>query len=495
MDIYRKSNKEYNLETHLKNKEIIKTLKSILKNEDMNQSELIDTVNILADFIQYNSCYYFDIESFVNLADCIVNIIENFENQKICKENIIERLNLFLEKFTLYMNEFKKVNVFFFGEDKYQLLKSVVGVNITYIEKMDDFINSFKEHDNSIVDVLIISEETSTLKSNFNLYFNDIIFYDKSMNYMFDISEKIYYNNYDYNYLMKSLEKSKDTDIETLVVGNSYPLTGIDMNLITPKGISLALSSQDLYYSYQLAKVAIENNKNIKTCIIGGGYYLVNHDLSKARSEYSVSMVKNTYYPILKDKHNSETVETIEILNLEKVLKDKIIEYIFNLTILDYYFKDLIFRDNNGYFNLNFKREMNSMLGGIKLSEISESEKYRLGKIRANQHNKLSNYKQTTKEYNQIFNEFICYLHEKNVKPIIIVFPNTRYYSEFLNESYEREFYNIINKISEKFRIKLIDFSKKDIFEESDFIDFDHMNETGAMKITKEINKYLLNSK
>ena len=83
----------------------------------------------------------------------------------------------------------------------------------------------------------------------------------------------------------------------------------------------------------------------------------------------------------------------------------------------------------------------------------------------------------------------------KNVKPIIIIFPNTRYYSEFLNESYEREFYNIINKISEKFRIKLIDFSKKDIFEESDFIDFDHMNETGAMKITKEINKYLLNLK
>ena len=495
MDIYRKSNKEYNLETHLKNKEIIKTLKSVLKNEDMNQSELIDTVNILADFIQYNNCYYFDIESFVDLADCIVNIIENFENQKICKENIIERLNLFLEKFTLYMNEFNNVNIFFFGEDKYRLLKNVVGANVVYIEKMDDFINSFKDHDNSIVDVLIVSEETSILKTNFNLFFNDVIFYDKLMNYMFNISEKIYYNNYDYNYLIKSLEKSKDADIETIVVGNSYPLTGIDMKLVKPKGISLALSSQDLYYSYKLAKLAIENNENIKTCIIGGGYYLVNHDLSKARSEYSVSMVKNIYYPILKDKHNSETVETIELLNIEKVLKDKVIEYLFNLVILDYYFKDLIFRDNNGYFNLNYKREMNSMLGGIKLGDISESEKYILGKNRANQHNKLSEYKQTAKEYNEIFNEFICFLHEKNIEPIIIIFPNTKYYSEFLNESYEREFYNIIEHISRKWKIKLIDFSKKDIFEESDFIDFDHMSETGAIKITKEINKYLMISK
>jgi hypothetical protein len=491
MDSYREFNKEYNLEIHLKNKEIIKTLKSILNEECMNQSELIDTVNILADFIQYNSCYYFNIEAFVDLSDGIVNIIENFDNQEIYKENIVEKLKLLIEKFTLYMNEFNNVNIFFFGEDKYKLFKNIVSANIVHIDKIDDFIHSFKEHDNSIVDVLILSEETCELESKFNLFFNDIIFYDKLMNYMFNISDKIYYDNYDYNYLIKSLEKSKDADIEAIVVGNSYPLTGIDMKLLTIKGISLALSSQDLYYSYQLAKLAIENNENIKTCIIGGGYYLVNHDLSKARSEYSVSMVKNTYYPILKDKHNSETVETIEILNIKKFLNDKVIEYIFNLGVLDYYFKDLIFRDNDGYFNLNFKREMNSMLGGIKLSDISESEKYVLGKNRAGQHNKLSGYKETSKEYNEIFNEFICFLHEKNIEPIIIMFPNTKYYSKFLNESYEREFYNTIEQVNKKWKIKLIDFSKKDIFEESDFIDFDHMSEIGAIKITKEINQYL----
>ncbi len=83
------------------------------------------------------------------------------------------------------------------------------------------------------------------------MYFDDIIYYDKLMNHMFNISEKIYYNNYDYNYLLKSLEKYKSEDIETLVVGNSYPLTGIDIKLLNSNSVSLALSSQDLYYSYK----------------------------------------------------------------------------------------------------------------------------------------------------------------------------------------------------------------------------------------------------
>lgn len=74
------------------------------------------------------------------------------------------------------------------------------------------------------------------------------------MNDMFVISEKIYYENYDYNYLSKTLEKCKRENIETLVVGNSYPLTGIDSKLLSNISENLSISSQDLYYSYKLAE-------------------------------------------------------------------------------------------------------------------------------------------------------------------------------------------------------------------------------------------------
>ncbi|MGL5756418.1 MAG: hypothetical protein ACRCYC_13895 [Paraclostridium sp.] len=493
MGNYRETNNKYNLNEHLKNKEIIEAISNLLSKKNISESELIDIINILADFMQYNNEYYSNIKPFIDLADKLVNIIENFGDEDCCQAIIKDELNIYLNKFDTYMQKYDNINLFFYGVDKYNILKTSINHKIVYIENIDEYKNLYKQHDNSQINILIYSEESQVcdLDLDFKLYFNDVVYYDKTMNYMFDISNKIYYSNYDYNYLLKSLEKSKDKDIETIVVGNSYPLTGINTNLLVSKSISLALSSQDLYYSYKLAKLAIDNNKSIKRCIIGGGYYLVNHDLSKSKSDYSVNLIKNTYYPILKDKHNLEVVDCIELLNIEKVLNDKVLEYTFNLENLDYYFKDLIYRDNNGYFNINFKREMNSILRGTKLSDISELEKYRLGKERANQHNKLSSYSQTKEEYKCIFNQFINFLKEKNIEPIIVVFPNTKYYSEFLNKEYECEFYKILNEIEEKFKIKLIDFTKEGIFEECDFIDLDHIGEIGSVKITNLINQYL----
>ncbi|WP_147568541.1 hypothetical protein [[Clostridium] dakarense] len=429
------------------------------------------------------------------MADLIVSIIDEFNIQTIDQHmdttNIIEELKVSLCRLKEEIITNAKIKIYFYGKDKYNILEKSLIKDFEIIKNIDEYKNSDKKSQYSQINVLIVSEETINNNLDSNSYFNDIIYYDKLMNYMFNISGKIYYSNYDYNYLLKSLEKSKSKDIETIVVGNSYPLTGIDAKLLKDKTVSLALSSQDLYYPYKLAKLAINNNNNIKRCIIGAGYYLVNHDLSKSRSEDAIDRVKNVYYPILKDKHNSEQVDSIEIPDIKKVLNDNVINYIFDLSFIDTYFKDLIYRDNNGYFNLNFKREVNNMLGLVKLSDISEQEKWRLGECRADQHNKLSKYTKTTDEYNHIFNEFIGFLEENNIDPIIVIFPNTKYYSNFLDKNYENEFYNIMKKIKERYKVKIIDFSKENIFLEEDFIDFDHMSEAGAIKITKEINNLL----
>lgn len=491
---YRCNKNQYNIDIHLRNFEILECIISLLEKEYVNLDMLIDIINTLADFIQYNNNYYSSVDTFKELADLVVNIIEKFNCQSkyesISEYDIRGELKSLLYSLKREILSDFKIKIYFYGRDKYNILNKSLNKNITIIEDINEFKISHNLEQEREINVLIVSEETVDDDLYFKLYFNDIIYYDKLMNHIFNISEKIYYNNYDYNYLLKSLEKSKSKDIETIVVGNSYPLTGIDIKLLNSNSVSLSLSSQDLYYSYKLAQVAISNNKNIKRCIIGAGYYLVNHDLSKSKSEYSVNMVKNVYYPILKDKHNSNKVDIIEILNIEKILNDYVIRYILNLQFLDYHFKDLIYRDNNGYFNENFTRESNSILGGEKLSNISEEEKFRLGEYRANQHNKLSKYKETTDEYNYIFNEFISFLEENNIEPIIVVFPSTKYYSKFLDKNYEKEFYKIVDRIKE--RTKIIDFSKQDrLFIEDDFIDFDHMSEAGAIKITNELNKLL----
>lgn len=486
------SNK-YNLQKYISGNRIIDKIISILNTDNISTDTEIYIINSIADFIQNNLQYEY-LESFNKLADVVVSTIENFNNESVdlCRDrkNIIDNLIENLSDLKKDINNVE-VNLYFCGKDKYNIIDKCTNKKVIYIDNINEYIRLNNEPKNNQINILIVSEETVYSDLDFSLYFNDVLYYDKLMNAMFEISGKIYYENYDYNYLSKTLDKCKYENIDTLVVGNSYPLTGIDTKLLSGNSENLSISSQDLYYSYKLAKEVINSNKNIKRCIIGAGYYLVNHDLSKCKNEYSTHMIKNLYYPILKDKHNAEKVDIIELSNLRKELNNDLLDYIFNLEFLDNHFIDLRYRENNGYFNKVLKREMISTLNGVKLSNIIEDERYRLGEIRASKHNNLYKYTETKEEYNCIFNEFINFLEQKGVEPVIVVFPTTKYYSKFINKTYEVEFYKIINVIKEKYKVKLIDFSKTDIFEEDDFMDFDHMAESGAIKITHELNKIL----
>lgn len=484
---YRYVTRKYNIQRHIENFKFIRKSCEDLKTDD--KSEIIDVINSIADFLYDNSCFYEKQDFFSDMVDEVVRVIEAF-NSSFEKDISINKLILIMNGFCCELDKIP-VNIFFYGKDKYHILKSSSKVRMKNITDMDDYIKSYKKYHESSIDILIVSEETTNMNGDFTTYFSDVIHYDKLMNLIFSISENLYYERYDYNYLLKSMEQARRCDIETIVVGNSYPLTGIETKILTGKAVSLALSSQDLYYSYRLAVSAIKNNSNIKKCIIGAGYYLVNHDLSKSKSEDAIRRIKDVYYPILGDKHNSEAVEELEKITVTETLNDNVISFIFNLNFLEDYFKDLIYRSNDEYFNHYITREMNSVMKNIKLSDVYEDEKWRLGRWRAEQHNKLSKYMETTKEYEEIFNEFIDFLKESKVEPIIVVFPNTKYYSKYLNENYEKEFYGIISRKQNHCDLRVIDFSKNSMFLDEDFIDFDHMNQKGARKLTMELNKLL----
>ncbi|MDU4891635.1 MAG: hypothetical protein E6344_16400 [Clostridium sp.] len=460
----------------------------LLKNIDKVDS--VEVINSIADFLQRNYQYQ-NMKSFEETVDKLVNIIEDFNANKEVKGDKIKSLALSLEELSGNLKKQNEIKLFFYGKDKYHMLDKVLNLNISFIEDINKYIRKVESKDEFSSYILVVSEETTSTELDYKTYFDCIVYYDKLMNYLFDIGEKIYYSNYDYYYLSNELGKSKEKDVDTIIVGNSYPLTGIKAELLKSKAINLSLSSQDLYYSFQLAKKAISNNTKIKRCIIGSGYYLVNHDLSRSKSEDAINRVKNVYYPILNDKHNSDKVDVVPIETINDILKDSMIRLIFDLNYLDQYFKSLIHISNKSYFNSTFTREMNSMLRGVKLRNISDEEKWKLGQLRANQHNKLTKYTKTTEEYNKIFNEFINFLSENGVTPIVVIFPSTQYYSNFLNEQYAKEFYNIIDCLESKCKTKIIDFSKKDIFVEDDFIDFDHMGDSGAKKITVELNKVI----
>ncbi len=104
---------------------------------------LIDIINALADFIQYNNNYYSNVDEFNELADLVVNIIEKFNSQNKC-ENISEydirdELKLLLYNLKKEILSGFKINIYFYGRDKYSILNKSLNKNITIIEDINEF--------------------------------------------------------------------------------------------------------------------------------------------------------------------------------------------------------------------------------------------------------------------------------------------------------------------------------------------------------------------
>ncbi|WP_017810406.1 hypothetical protein [Clostridium saccharoperbutylacetonicum] len=56
----------------------------------------------------------------------------------------------------------------------------------------------------------------------------------------------------------------------------------------------------------------------------------------------------------------------------------------------------------------------------------------------------------------------------------------------------KEEFYSIINKVKEQYSFQFLDYFNNKLFEDSDFYDVSHLNEIGAEKFTRILNKDII---
>lgn len=322
--------------------------------------------------------------------------------------------------------------------------------------------------------------------------FDKIIYYDKFMNQMYNLVDQIYHYNhiiYDYNYLVNSIKQAKENTTESIFIGHSYSLNGLDGIEFKENIVNLSLSSQDLYYSFKIAKNVIDENQNIKKCYIGTGYWTFYLDLSRAQNSHELARIENIYFPIFKDSHNCINFNKVEKIGLEKFL-DPFSKYTFNAEKLYNCICEIIYKRNKTYFNNKFNRESLSLIGNNRLNLMEEKSKYLLGKERADQHNKMIRYTHTREENEKIMMEFLDYLNERNIQPVIVNFPTTRYYDEYLNKQFKQDFYKILDKLAQKNCFLLIDLNNEDNnFTDEDFRDLDHMSSLGAVKISNILNE------
>ena len=131
----------------------------------------------------------------------------------------------------------------------------------------------------------------------------------------------------------------------------------------------------------------------------------------------------------------------------------------------------------------------NDPIGLCAQLDYQMGSKQRLGARKRADIWKKKRFPNTVKENKIILREYIHLCRTKNVKPILVIFPVTNIYRQFFSKQLLEEFYTDIEKIRDEEAVTILDYFADDRFSQQDFCDIDHLNRTGARKVSAMINE------
>lgn len=292
--------------------------------------------------------------------------------------------------------------------------------------------------------------------------------------------------NYDYLWLRTMLEQAaaaRDAG-STLITGSSHALNAIRESCWN-SAFNCSMHSQDLYYDFQCARRVLGAAKpgRFARCFIVMGYYIAWQDLSLSKVSRE-TMIANVYYPIFGDAHHWEAPTRRDLWDWLEINipagKDltpqklkSICEQAAVQKILEYgtYYSPI--RPRGSCFNLN----------GCTWAQVSPEERLAMGKIRADGHNKIFRHKESFMENKQILREFVRFLYDHGVQPIVAITPFSPEYNRFVLPQLRAGVEELLESVPEN--IDYVDFNQiEGIFGPADFMDTDHLNEAGAEKVS-----------
>ncbi|MBU3570721.1 hypothetical protein IUK39_11125 [Priestia aryabhattai] len=307
-------------------------------------------------------------------------------------------------------------------------------------------------------DLLIIAEKNTYIENNKTLNLIDYI--DSYYDYEISRAAEAY------------LHYDKE-QINGLITGSSYAETAIDVEQI--KGlnfVNLAVSSQDLYYDYEIVRWILSNKEidinNFKYVIINLGYASFQYDLSLSVNKHRTSF----YYPYIKKLHHNFKTDTVNKYDEYEYMSEKVFIKNFHSVI------HKILQQNND-------KMWEKLING----EMKEPQIQAAGKMVGKDCNKY--YPLTVNENVDILTEYIELLLSKRIIPLITICPTSKYYSEKFSNRIKTEFKEIIEGFIRKYKLKVLDYFDSSFFYDSDFYDVSHLNRKGSIKFTKLISEEL----
>ena len=354
-----------------------------------------------------------------------------------------------------------------------------------WIHKQDDYLRKFLQPDTEIQyieDYAIVDNGIVMLRSDEEIPASIqnclIIHYDKDLASIRQLALQKLDQNYDYYELDYQL--NRDQKFDTCIVGSSYALFGFDMKLL-PTWRNLAMGSQDIYYSYQLARKLYEKCK-YRRLFWGGHYYTVYSDLSRGKNQselLNITYIYSKIFPNSLGMHNA--------LLIPKREEEKSLSALYDIgKSVKIFIKDYFDENGGSYWHQQRSRFFCRMKlwSGEETTwlDAAEYEKIKAGKYRAELHNKSIRYVQSLEENIGILNEMGNWCLKNNIELYIVNFPVSKYYHRAENKAFREIFYDIIKSFT--FPAVLFDFQEIEFGDEC-FNDPDHLNDTGAKRLTE----------
>ena len=111
---------------------------------------------------------------------------------------------------------------------------------------------------------------------------------------------------------------------------------------------------------------------------------------------------------------------------------------------------------------------------------MTEEERITLGKARAGDHNKLFQYKASKEENHILFRDFVHFLHQHGVRPILVTAPFTKEYNRFILPEMKAGMLELLDDVPES--VLYMDLNQQaDLFNLADFTDTDHLSASGEI--------------
>lgn len=298
-------------------------------------------------------------------------------------------------------------------------------------------------------------------------------------------------HDYDLHYITAMHERIASGGVNTIIVGPSYAQNGIEARYLeggVERNVNLALSSQDLYYSFANIRRALDEGcGSVQQVIINIGYYALYHDLSKSKNEGK--LINNIYLPLLGDAHHWENEE-----HKDEWLPDIEEEYYDNSFVVPfcrYWCRQYLLQEGGFYGAMVPRESINGLAAsGVVWSEMNEDYHRMVAVKRCSSHNHLEKYSDTRAENIRLIKEETKKLVDAGIRVVYLICPFSKWYNQYIFSGFRTEIINLLEELDVP--VELLDMNDySDIFSDADFLDSDHLNAEGARKATALLNSFL----